>query len=163
MMYFFRSILISTNCVELNGWYKKSPLFEWAFCFIDVDFLINWCWFLINLGIGSLTMSYFHMRMHTIIGAKAFHGPVRDGKGWYHLAMVVRQKGLTVSELTSLETWRFIECDCVLMFVLDNFSVVLNLIRLISLAVAVVVLNAYAYRLQSSRSCIPRRHLSTGL
>jgi hypothetical protein len=42
-------------------------------------------------------MSYFHMRMHTIIGAKAFHGPVRDGKGWYHLAMVVRQRGLAVS------------------------------------------------------------------
>jgi hypothetical protein len=41
-------------------------------------------------------MSYFHMRMHTIIGAKAFHGPVRDGKGWYHLAMVVRQRGLAV-------------------------------------------------------------------
>jgi hypothetical protein len=41
-------------------------------------------------------MSYFHMRMHTIIGAKAFHDPVRDGKGWYHLAMVVRQKRLAV-------------------------------------------------------------------
>ena len=26
----------------------------------------------------------------TIIGAEAFHGPVRDGKGWFHLAMVVR-------------------------------------------------------------------------
>ena len=49
------------------------------------------------LVLESLTMSYFHMRMHTIIGAKAFHGPVRDGKGWYHLAMVVRQRGLAVS------------------------------------------------------------------
>lgn len=27
----------------------------------------------------------------TIIGAEAFHDPVRDGKGWDHLAMVVRQ------------------------------------------------------------------------
>ncbi len=44
----------------------------------------------------SLTMTYFHMRMHTIIGAKAFHRPVRDGKGWYHLAMVVRHKGLAI-------------------------------------------------------------------
>jgi hypothetical protein len=35
-------------------------------------------------------MSYFHERMLTIIGAEAFHGPVRDGKGWFHLAMVVR-------------------------------------------------------------------------
>jgi hypothetical protein len=26
----------------------------------------------------------------TIIGAEAFHGPVREGKGWFHLAMVVR-------------------------------------------------------------------------
>ena len=31
----------------------------------------------------------------TIIGAEAFHGPVRDGKGWDHLAMVVRQKRTT--------------------------------------------------------------------
>ena len=36
-------------------------------------------------------MPYFHNRMITIIGAKAFHGPVRDGKEWFHLAMVVRR------------------------------------------------------------------------
>ena len=35
-------------------------------------------------------MSYFHERMLTIIGDAAFHGPVRDGKGWYHRSMVVR-------------------------------------------------------------------------
>ena len=40
-------------------------------------------------------MSYFHMRMHTIIGAKAFHGPVRDGKGWDRLAMVVKRSLLS--------------------------------------------------------------------
>src|SRR5690606_14843213 len=38
----------------------------------------------------SLTMTYFHRRMPTIIGAKAFHDPVRDGKAWDHLAMVVK-------------------------------------------------------------------------
>jgi hypothetical protein len=27
----------------------------------------------------------------TIIGAESFHGPVRDGKGWFQLAMVVRR------------------------------------------------------------------------
>ena len=43
-------------------------------------------------GIGSLTMTYFHTGIRTIIGAKAFHFPVRDGKEWYHFAMVVRQK-----------------------------------------------------------------------
>ena len=42
----------------------------------------------------SLTMTYFHRRTSTIIGAKAFHGPVRDGKGWVHLAMVVKRNGL---------------------------------------------------------------------
>ena len=31
--------------------------------------------------------------MRTIIGAESFHGPVRDGKGWDRLAMVVRRKG----------------------------------------------------------------------
>ena len=36
-------------------------------------------------------MSYFHTGIRTIIGAKAFHCPVRDGKEWDHLAMVIRQ------------------------------------------------------------------------
>ena len=35
-------------------------------------------------------MSYFHTGTRTIIGAEVFHGPVRDGKGWDHLAMVIR-------------------------------------------------------------------------
>ncbi len=35
-------------------------------------------------------MTYFHTGIRTIIGAEVFHGPVRDGKGWDHLAMVVR-------------------------------------------------------------------------
>ncbi len=39
---------------------------------------------------NSLTMTYFHTGTRTIIGAKAFHCPVRDGKEWYHLAMVIR-------------------------------------------------------------------------
>ena len=42
------------------------------------------------LGCNSLTMTYFHTGIRTIIGAEAFHCPVRDGKEWYHLAMVVR-------------------------------------------------------------------------
>ena len=41
-------------------------------------------------GCISLTMSYFHTGIRTIIGAEAFHFPVRDGKEWDHLAMVVR-------------------------------------------------------------------------
>jgi hypothetical protein len=39
---------------------------------------------------NSLTMSYFHTGIRTIIGAELFHGPVRDGKGWDQLAMVIR-------------------------------------------------------------------------
>ena len=27
------------------------------------------------------------MRMHTIIGANPFHGPVRDGKAWFQVAI----------------------------------------------------------------------------
>ena len=45
-----------------------------------------------RLGHKSLTMTYFHTGIRTIIGAEAFHCPVRDGKEWSHLAMVVRQK-----------------------------------------------------------------------
>src|ERR1700712_4250076 len=52
---------------------KKSPTFRLGF-----------------LGCKSLTMTYFHTGTRTIIGAEAFHCPVRDGKEWYHLAMVIR-------------------------------------------------------------------------
>ena len=47
------------------------------------------------LGCKSLTMTYFHTGTRTIIGADAFHCPVRDGKEWYHVAMVIRHKGLS--------------------------------------------------------------------
>lgn len=46
------------------------------------------------LGCKSLTMTYFHTGTRTIIGAEAFHCPVRDGKEWDQLAMVIRHKGL---------------------------------------------------------------------
>ena len=39
---------------------------------------------------GSVLLS--HGECRTIIGAKAFHGPVRDGKAWDHLAMAARHK-----------------------------------------------------------------------
>ena len=39
---------------------------------------------------SSLTMTYFHTGTRTIIGAEVFHCPVRDGKEWDHLAMVIR-------------------------------------------------------------------------
>ena len=42
-------------------------------------------------------MTYFHTGIRTIIGAKAFHCPVRDGKEWYHLAMVIRHNLLPCS------------------------------------------------------------------
>ena len=45
------------------------------------------------LGCKSLTMTYFHTGTRTIIGAESFHCPVRDGKEWDQLAMVIRHKG----------------------------------------------------------------------
>ncbi len=42
------------------------------------------------LCMGCLTITYFHTGIRTIIGVESFHGPVRDGKGWYQLAMVIR-------------------------------------------------------------------------
>ena len=41
-------------------------------------------------AVNGLTMTYFHTGTRTIIGAEAFHCPVRDGKEWDHLAMVIR-------------------------------------------------------------------------
>ena len=52
---------------------------------------IDWAFW----GCNSLTMTYFHTGIRTIIGAEAFHCPVRDGKEWYHFAMVVRHNLLS--------------------------------------------------------------------
>ncbi len=41
---------------------------------------------------GCLAVTYFHMGIHTIIGAGSFHGPVRDGKAWDQPAMAARLK-----------------------------------------------------------------------
>ena len=49
--------------------------------------LVGFCIYYI---LTSLTITYFHTGCSTIIGAKSFHGPVRDGKGWDRLAMVIR-------------------------------------------------------------------------
>ena len=38
----------------------------------------------------GLAVTYFRMRMHTIIGANPFHGPVRDGKEWFQVAIAAR-------------------------------------------------------------------------
>src|SRR3990172_4696522 len=35
----------------------------------------------------GVAVTYFRMRMHTIIGANPFHGPVRDGKAWVQVAI----------------------------------------------------------------------------
>ncbi len=44
-------------------------------------------------------MSYFHTGIRTIIGAESFHCPVRDGKEWDQLAMVIRLKPFTARAL----------------------------------------------------------------
>ena len=41
----------------------------------------------------GLAVTYFRMRLHTIIGANPFHGPVRDGKAWVQAAVAARLKG----------------------------------------------------------------------
>ena len=40
---------------------------------------------------GCLALTYFRERKLTIIGAMLFHGPVRDGKGWYQQAIDARR------------------------------------------------------------------------
>ena len=68
----------------------------------------------------SLTITYFHTGIRTIIGVESFHGPVRDGKGWYQLAMVIRHKGGVVvvlahhnqsgEEVVEFTLWRVPRC-----------------------------------------------------
>ena len=48
-------------------------------------------------------MSYFHTGTRTIIGAEAFHYPVRDGKEWDHLAMVIRLNWLPGCSTRSIQ------------------------------------------------------------
>ena len=59
------------------------------------------------LLLGSLTITYFHTGIRTIIGVESFHGPVRDGKGWDRLAMVIRHdllsRGLSRGRTTNRE------------------------------------------------------------
>ena len=38
----------------------------------------------------GVAVTYFRVRMHTIIGANPFHGPVRDGKVWFQSAVGTR-------------------------------------------------------------------------
>src|SRR5690606_19584931 len=49
------------------------------------------------VGDKCRTMSSCHRRPSTIIGAKAFHGAVREGKAWDHLAMVVKRNWLRLA------------------------------------------------------------------
>ncbi len=49
----------------------------------------------LGFGVKSLAIPYFRMaNCHTIIGAKRFHCRVRDGIGWFTLAMVTKQSGV---------------------------------------------------------------------
>ena len=62
-----------------------------------------------RFAFNSLTMSYFHTGTRTIIGAEAFHCPVRDGKEWDQLAMVVRQTGRPTALFCCLPCLWFLE------------------------------------------------------
>ena len=71
--------------------------------------------------IRRLAIPYFHMaNCHTIIGAKRFHFRVRDGFGWFTLAMVTKQFGVQAEVLffrfrsVSLPSASFLLCLLVL-------------------------------------------------
>ena len=52
-----------------------------------------------------LAVSYSHMgRPHTTIGAERFHFRVRDGIGWFPLAIAARQTGGLKAETFTLNT-----------------------------------------------------------
>ena len=72
------------------------------------------------LGCKSLTMTYIHTGTRTIIGAKSFHCPVRDGKEWYQLAMVIRHN-LVLGSVLGLPG-EFIEYGIRFCFDCDNLA-----------------------------------------
>ena len=74
-----RSMVISREIMQIEKRASRDRTNENARSLLSGRFDIN-----------SLTMSYFHTGIRTIIGAEAFHCPVRDGKEWFHLAMVIR-------------------------------------------------------------------------
>jgi hypothetical protein len=41
----------------------------------------------------GVAVTYFRVRMHTIIGADPFHGSVRDGKTWFQIAIAATWTG----------------------------------------------------------------------
>ncbi len=42
---------------------------------------------------NCLAVPYFRTGIRTIIGATAFHCPVREGKEWYRSAVAAKRKG----------------------------------------------------------------------
>ena len=54
-------------------------------------------------SVFGVAVTYFRVRMHTIIGANPFHGPVRDGKAWFQVAIAATW---TVSRIESVEKLR---------------------------------------------------------
>ena len=67
-------------------------------------------------------MTYFHTGCSTIIGAKSFHGPVRDGKGWDQLAMVIRHNLYDCASLlpTGQTTLNLEEVACIVLGVIAS-------------------------------------------
>ena len=67
----------------------------------------NWA-----LGYKSLAIPYFRMaKCHTIIGSKRFHFRVRDGIGWFTLAMFTKQTG--VAEFLSAKNGKSVISRCI--------------------------------------------------
>ena len=73
-------------------------------------------------------MSYFHTGIRTIIGAEAFHCPVRDGKEWDHLAMVIRHNWLLLTGLhpqpRAVNSESRIVDDCLISTVRQNVNLI---------------------------------------
>ena len=92
-----------------------------------------------GFGNKSLAIPYFRMaNCHTIIGAKRFHFRVRDGFGWFTLAMVTKQTGVVASFSLSLTTVFGVFCTpleicnvgllfCLWQFLRINFRLSLSL------------------------------------
>ena len=76
-------LLLLQKHIATDWFFDKSPWF--------LGVIISGAYLSQSYRSKNLTMTYFRTGIRTIIGAEAFHYPVRHGKEWGHFAIIIRK------------------------------------------------------------------------